>query len=211
LVDADGLKVLVCDGKNCAEYSDEIAKRYLWNKNFQKAQGFHLDGNNIIDNATGAVRGTWLNLGDDGWSSDNAAIVRGVTQLTSDPTMWAAGLVRGYTRYIRPIKPINLPAAKKVTVDMEEVVSGHTSTGKRFLQGVQEANSKRWKDIFPDSMSAKQIEGAIKDAYGHSRIIKVQGDRIQLRGYTKDGMVVEMWYNKVDRLIETAYPTGFDK
>ena len=51
-------------------------------------------------------------------------------------------------------KAINLPAWRKVAIDMDEVISGHTSGASRAIQS-------RMKSIFQDRMSAKQIESAL--------------------------------------------------
>jgi len=109
-------------------------------------------------------------------------------------------------RLTRPIKPSNLPSAKKVTVLMEHVLSGHTGTGARAAQSAAEKAAKRGKSLFPSHMTEKQIESAIRDAYAHSTIEKVQGQRVLMRGITKDGSVIEMWFNRATREIETAYP-----
>ena len=100
-------------------------------------------------------------------------------------------------------KSINLPSAKKVKIDMEEVISGHTLSGKRAQQSLI-------KDLFPDRMDAKDIEKEIREAYGNAKPVgSPQFDgvdtRIKLQGNGRNG-VVEMWYNKSSKTIETAYP-----
>ncbi|MBO0799984.1 MAG: EndoU domain-containing protein, partial [Blastocatellia bacterium] len=113
----------------------------------------------------------------------------------------------------RPTKPVSLPSTKKVKIDMDEVISGHTRTGDRYVQGVK-AGKEVPKDLFPDDMNEKQIRSAILDAYAHSKIITSQGargERVMVRGITKDGMIIEMWVNKETKMIETAYPKGWEK
>jgi hypothetical protein len=88
---------------------------------------------------------------------------------------------------------------------MGEVLSGHTSTGARYLQsGI--------KDIFPEGMSANAIESAVRNAYrygqqvGRKQIDKITGEvRFRIVG-PWDRRTIEMWYNETTRTIETAYP-----
>ena len=100
-------------------------------------------------------------------------------------------------------KPINRPSSKKIKIDMDEVISGHTSTGQR-------ARQSQVKDLFPDRMNERVIEKEIRSAYGNAK--QVGGSqydgvntRIKLQGRGENG-VVEMWYNKTTQTIETAYP-----
>lgn len=56
-------------------------------------------------------------------------------------------------------------------------------------------------------MSVKGIERAIREAYQTSKKIRVQGtERIVLLGQGA-GMKIEMWFNKVTKEIETAFPS----
>jgi RHS repeat-associated protein len=102
-----------------------------------------------------------------------------------------------------PNKPINRPSWKKVDIDMEEVISGHTSDGTRAKQsGI--------KDLFKDSMSQNAIEKDIRTAYKNAKQVgSPQFDgvntRIKLQGKGNNG-IVEMWYNVDTKVIETAYP-----
>lgn len=100
-------------------------------------------------------------------------------------------------------KPVNRPSSKKVEIDMEEVVSGHTLNGSR-------AKQSKIKDLFPDNMSTKDIEKEIREAYGNAKQVGSpqfdgKSTRIKLQGQGRNG-VVEMWYNKDTKKIETAYP-----
>jgi len=108
----------------------------------------------------------------------------------------------------RPIKPVNLPSSSKVTVDMVEVTTGHMAGGGRAAQNAAEKAAKASKDMFPDWMTPAQVEREILDAYTHSEIVRAQGERAFLRGVTKDGTVIEMWFNRITRIIETAWPKG---
>ncbi|MCX7428855.1 MAG: polymorphic toxin-type HINT domain-containing protein, partial [Planctomycetia bacterium] len=95
-------------------------------------------------------------------------------------------------------KAVNLPAWKKVGIKIEHVVSGHTAGGARVL-----ANSA--KSLFPSGMTATQIERVVRQAYRNAKRIKTQGDRILLRG-TSAGIEIEMWLDRVKKIITTAYP-----
>jgi Bacterial EndoU nuclease len=122
----------------------------------------------------------------------------------------AANLVSGavISAGFRSIKPVNLPNRKKVSVDMEEVESGHMTGGVRAAQNAAEKAAKRGKDMFPDWTTPDQAKRAILDAYTHSKVVRTQGARVVLQGVTKDGTVVEMWFNRTTNVIETAYPKG---
>ncbi|SMD27631.1 RHS repeat-associated core domain-containing protein [Kibdelosporangium aridum] len=96
-------------------------------------------------------------------------------------------------------KPVNLPAWRKVDVDMEHVVDRHTAGGRTYQQsGI--------KTKFPDYMSKGEIESTIRQAYRNSAVAgPSQGERVFLRG-SANGLEVEMWVNKGTGTIETAYP-----
>jgi uncharacterized protein RhaS with RHS repeats len=98
-------------------------------------------------------------------------------------------------------KSVNLPSWKKVEIDMDHILSGHTSTGSR---AVQSANAGGGKDLF-GNMTPAQIEKAIRGAYRVCEKVMTQGDRVLVRGQYGD-MTIEMWVNKATNIIETAYP-----
>jgi hypothetical protein len=93
---------------------------------------------------------------------------------------------------------VNLPAWKKIKIDMDEVTSGHMKGGKRLAPGNK-------KDLFPEGMTEKQVEKAIRDAYRNGEVIRSQGERVLIRGNWGAGYI-EMWVNKTTKMIETAYP-----
>jgi len=95
-------------------------------------------------------------------------------------------------------KPINLPSWRNIAIDIEHVASGHMADGSRTILGGN-------KDLFPEYMSAEQVERAIRTAYRFGEKIKSQGDNVLIRGEC-DGLTIEMWVNKVTKIIETAYP-----
>ena len=95
-------------------------------------------------------------------------------------------------------KAVNLPSWKKVTIDMEHVISGHTKGGSRIGPGST-------KDLFPESMTTKQIEKEIREAYKYGERIKTQGDTVKIRG-NGGTLDIELWVNTVTKEIETAYP-----
>jgi hypothetical protein len=97
---------------------------------------------------------------------------------------------------VRALKPVNLPAWRKVTVDMVHIIERHTPGG-RLSAG---------RDVFRN-MSEQGIERAIRDAYTYSERIGGAGDRILLQG-SSGRLTIEMWFNRATRTIETAYPVG---
>jgi RHS repeat-associated protein len=93
-------------------------------------------------------------------------------------------------------KAVNLPAWKKVAIDMDHIISRHTMGGSRASKG---------KSLFPKGMSEKQIEITIRDAYRNGKRIQTQDGRALIRG-TSNKLTVEMWINLETKTIETAYP-----
>lgn len=93
-------------------------------------------------------------------------------------------------------KSVNLPSWKKVSLDMEHILSGHTAGGSR---------ASNIKDLFPSNMNNTQIKNAILNAYRYSEKIFTQGDRVLVRG-TSGKLQIEMWVNTATKTIETAYP-----
>jgi RHS repeat-associated protein len=142
-----------------------------------------------------------------GWACASAAIRSfGIwtglnsTQATADFMMAAAGgtpLVVAEEAGVAGTKAINLPAWRKVTVNLEHILERHTPEGA-LSEG---------KTVFPSTMNEKGILRAIRGAYESSTKIGVQGvDRVKLMGEGAR-IRIEMWFNKVTKTIETAYPS----
>ena len=98
---------------------------------------------------------------------------------------------------IGKLKSVNLPALKSLTIDMKHILSGHVAGGSRVSS---------IKTLFGSNLSSKQIENMIKTAYKNGKKLKTQGDRFKVVGQAEDGTLIEMWVNKVTKVIETAYP-----
>ena len=94
-------------------------------------------------------------------------------------------------------KPVNLPSAKKVTLDMDHIMSGHGSGGNRGGPN---------KDRFPPWVTATIAEKIIRTAYKYGEKIASQGDRVFVRGPWGKDRTIEMWVNVVKKVIETAWP-----
>ena len=94
-------------------------------------------------------------------------------------------------------KSISLPSLRKIKIDLDHIMSGHTAGGSRVSS---------IKTLFGQNLSPKQIERMIKTAYSNAKKIKTQGNRVKLRGTASDGTNIEIWLNKVTKTIETAYP-----
>jgi RHS repeat-associated protein len=205
--DPDGRAFKICDAQaNCTIISDEDAKKYTFNKDYQKQNGYYTQKDGKIYGSDGSIIGTYLNLGCDCWSDSHNRMVNGIDEELGNPTTWVFGAHGAMARMkMRPVKPVNLPASRNVIVDMIEVHSGHMHGGARAAAS---AKSGKGKSLFPEHMKVNQVEAAIIDAYEHSSITRVQGDRVVLQGVTKDGTIIEMWFNRAVNVIETAYPVG---
>jgi len=109
-----------------------------------------------------------------------------------------AYLVYSAVQLAKKNKPVNLPSLKKLKIDMPHILSGHSSGGNR--------NNKGKKDVFW-GMSATAIKRAVEESYSTCEKIQTQGERVLVRGFSKTyNIVVEMWVNVKDYIIETAYP-----
>ena len=93
-------------------------------------------------------------------------------------------------------KSPNLPSGKKVKLDMDHIMSGHSAGGNR-------GGPK--KDRFPPWMTAPMIERAIRIAYSCCEKVQTQGDRVFLEGHY-DRYTIQMWLNLVTKVIESAWP-----
>lgn len=113
----------------------------------------------------------------------------------ADPLLFVGGLeVRG-ARFAA--KAINLPAWRRVAIDMVHIASGHMKGGPRVSAA---------KDLFPESMSAAQVERAVRQAYRFAGDrLATQGDRVLVQGQG-GGLTIRMWVNRATKTIETAYP-----
>ena len=104
-----------------------------------------------------------------------------------------------YNKYqaAKPKSP-NLPSYKKLTLDKNHILSGHSAGGGRGGPN---------KDRFPDWMKWPMIQKAIEEAYNTSKKLQAQGDRVFLQGYSKTyERIVQMWVNLKNKVIETAWP-----
>ena len=95
-------------------------------------------------------------------------------------------------------KPVNLPSKRKVKLDTDHIESGHTPDGSR--------NPKGNKSVFV-GLTSHEIAKAIYEAYSNASKLQTQGPRVKLIGFSQTyNLVIEMWLNIVDLIIETAYP-----
>ena len=96
----------------------------------------------------------------------------------------------------RAAKPVNLPAWRRITVDMVHILERHVP-GAPYAAG---------RTVFPATMSERGILRAIREAYESSSIVGRQGSERLLLSGRGSGLTIEMWFNKLTRTIETAYP-----
>lgn len=95
-------------------------------------------------------------------------------------------------------KALNLPAWRRVSIDMDHIASGHMAGGSRVSS---------LKTLFSERLSTSQIEKAVRQAYRYGERVATQGERVMVRG-EYGGTRIEMWVNTQTRTIETAYPIG---
>ena len=95
-------------------------------------------------------------------------------------------------------KPINLPSFKKLGINKVHIESGHMPGGSRNPNGN--------KTVFY-GFTAQQVYKAIEEAHNNSHKLKTQGWNVLIEGYSKTyNLVIRMWVNVKDYIIETAYP-----
>jgi hypothetical protein len=122
------------------------------------------------------------------WGTPGGVVIKGGAQVLS--RLWQL------MRAARGAKAINLPSWSKVTVDKLHILERHMH-GAKYSAG---------RTVFPSTMNEKGIMRAIREAYGSSTKVGVQGaDRVLLQGQGR-GLTIEMWFNKATKTIETAYP-----
>jgi len=97
-------------------------------------------------------------------------------------------------------KPINLPSAKRIKIDMEHVQSEHMVGGSRAVQ------RESRKTTFPENMSERQVERAIRDAYANCERIETVGSQVIVRGVSRDGLTIQMRVDTQTGTILTAFP-----
>jgi hypothetical protein len=100
---------------------------------------------------------------------------------------------------IRRGKGVNLPSWRRIIINMGHILSGHVVEGARAVQ----AGAK--KTFFPGTMSPRQIENAVREAYRYAKLLKRQGERVLVEG-TGHGLRIRMWVNIAAEEIESAWP-----
>lgn len=92
---------------------------------------------------------------------------------------------------------VNMPAWRKIAIDMKHIRDRHMPGGKDLAPGNK-------KDIFLD-MTEAQVEQAVRRAYRDGEVLHSQGDRVFVRGPFERG-TIEMWVNRATKEIESAWP-----
>jgi RHS repeat-associated protein len=131
------------------------------------------------------------------WAKAGGTYAAGILMLPVVPERMVAAEVgaRGGATALRALKAVNLPAWRKVGIDMAHVLERHT------VEGALSAG----RTTFPQLMNGRGIERAIRQAYRYGTKIGAQGDRVLMRGES-GGLTIEMWVNRATQTIETAYP-----
>ena len=135
-----------------------------------------------------------------------AAVVAGASVVSTSGALSVAGVAMGtaivatgagivYEAQKR--KPVNLPAVKRITLDLDHIMSGHGSSGNRGGPN---------KDRFPKWVTSTIAEQIIRTAYRYGEKIRTQGDRVLIRGPWDGSHFIEMWVNTTTKMIESAWP-----
>lgn len=111
-------------------------------------------------------------------------------------------------------KSVNMPSLKKLELEMEHILSGHSPEGTVFEQsGI--------KSQFPSTYNEKQIERSIKQAYNRGKCVKRQvsfdrktgkmQERATIIGFDDNGLKLRIYVNLTEKKIETAFPPHMKK
>ncbi|WP_437905529.1 RHS repeat-associated core domain-containing protein [Sorangium sp. So ce327] len=92
---------------------------------------------------------------------------------------------------------VNMPAWRKITINMGHIRDRHMPGGKDLVPGHK-------KDIF-EGMSELQVERAVRNAYRNGDVLQSQGERVFVSGPFGNG-TIEMWVNRATKEIESAWP-----
>jgi hypothetical protein len=97
-------------------------------------------------------------------------------------------------------KAINLPAFKKMKIDIDHAASGHLTDGYRAMC----KGSK--KSLFSEGTTREQLEKIIEHVYKNCKKVRTQAEgKIVVIG-EHEGQKIKMHINTEDKIIETAYP-----
>ena len=153
------------------------------------------DGYFAMALASGGFLATGLTIGGANFWNPVGLVMLGIVTIGA---VTAAGIwLYNKNQASKPKSP-NLPAYKKLSLDMDHIMSGHYPGGGR--------NPKGKKSVFY-GMTVDAVRRAIEEAYKVCEKIQTQGNNVLVRGYSETyNMVIEMWVNIKDRIIETAYP-----
>jgi hypothetical protein len=94
------------------------------------------------------------------------------------------------------VKPVNLPAWKRIDIDIDHIASGHMKGGSRVSP---------LKTLFPEYMTTAQVKKSVRQAYRYGKRVESQGERVLVRGQYAH-LNIEMWVNLRTKTIESAYP-----
>ncbi|MCP4347874.1 MAG: hypothetical protein GY795_20415 [Desulfobacterales bacterium] len=144
---------LTVEGENGSfEKLDTTGEHPFWLKNQGWTDAIDLlPGDEIFSS-----KGGWLRVAGATWLSEHQTVYNFKVEdfhsyFVGNLGAWVHNGLGKHCTY----KAVNLPSWKKIGIDMEEVISGHTVSGSRAVQsGI--------KDSFPEYMSPKQIEKAVR-------------------------------------------------
>jgi hypothetical protein len=130
------------------------------------------------------------------------------------PRTTSSGPSPGHATALPFSRPRSFPSYRRVKIDMDEVLSGHTVGGARYQSSLL---SGRPKDAFPEKWSREAIERAIRNAYRKAdrllgRKVYTKGPDVGHEILTLEGKVgrgtIQFHYNKTTKTIESAWPKG---
>jgi hypothetical protein len=102
---------------------------------------------------------------------------------------------------------VNKPSPKDVNVRMGHILESHTATGSSYTTSIRHGGSKT---KFPDRMTPKDVEKAVREAYSNAREVSSPqynpDGKIRLLEGKSNGLTIRMYYNATTKTMDSAFP-----
>jgi RHS repeat-associated protein len=193
--DPDGQKVKICDTNgNCTDISDDDARQYFFNKNYQKQVGYSVDRGKVYDSNNNLI-GTYQNICCDSLPDWNAGAINYTREVLRDPRVWVGAAVGVTVGAVLGSRGGNTPRGSAIQGN------GVTTTSPSRSAALRDA--KLANDI-PLSRGPDRIIKPNTDAGRATRLRS--GDNVRLYEYTNSSGQ-KIWIRE-DRAASYGAPGG---
>jgi Bacterial EndoU nuclease len=101
----------------------------------------------------------------------------------------------------------NTPSPRDINVRIGHILDNHTIGGSGFRTSIRDGGNKT---MFPERMSPQDIDRAVREAYSNSREVSSPqynpNGTIRLLEGESGGLTIRMYYNSVEKTIDSAFP-----